>query len=160
VKPEAQLSTQVPSLQTLPAAQTVPQLPQLRLSVVVLVQTGAVAEVPVPEQAAAVQYAPASLAQTFWPEGQQAVGRLEEARQLCVQRLLTQLSPLGQTTPHEPQLFASSVSFAQYVGFEAGQAVKLSPQLSTQALDWQSLPFPHVAPQTPQLFGSSFRLAQ
>jgi hypothetical protein len=54
VKPAAQLSTQAPSEQLLPAAQAVPHVPQLAGSVRVLVQIGAVPEL-VPGQAPVVE---------------------------------------------------------------------------------------------------------
>jgi hypothetical protein len=80
--------------------------------------------------------------------------------QVSTQEPPEQSLPAAQTLPHAPQLFGSSVSLAQYVGFTVGQAVKEAEQLSTQALLWQSLPAAQVVPQLPQLLASSTRFAQ
>ncbi len=71
-----------------------------------------------------------------------------------------QTCPDGHGFPQAPQLFASVVRLAQYVGPEVGHAVYPAVQETTQVLAEQISPDAQWLPHAPQLFTSFVMSAQ
>ena len=126
--PLPQLAWQLPFAQTMPAAQLLPQAPQLLLSVASELQTPlqscspllhVIAQCPRLQSSSAGQMVPQApqLAGSFSMLAQMANAPVEQmvrpGPQLTAQEPAEQRLPLGQTLPHAPQLLESLSRLAQ-----------------------------------------------
>ena len=94
---------------------------------------------------------------------QNAPAPLPHASGVAVGQLHTLLAhcwPAGQALPQLPQLLASLVVSAQYVGFTDGHALCVETQPTAHWPFEQSSPDLHALPHAPQLAGSFWKLVQ